>query len=159
MSFRSLVLAAAGVATFGSASVARAQIDPDDTGLGTKLGMAEMNNSGEVGTVTLFDRGRNTTLVVLQLASEPPGRAQRAQIQRGRSCATREPRPAYGLAPAVDGLSRTLVQAPEGKLLSGNYVVAVSAAGVRAGRSARVDAGRAASAVATHDVSCGELYR
>jgi len=151
MTFRSLVFAAAGVATLGSASVARAQIDPDDTGLGSKLGMQQMNNSGEVGTVTLYGRGGGATLVVLRLASEPPGRAQPAHIHRGRSCAALDPRPAYGLAPAVNGLSRTLVQAPEDKLLSGNYVVAVSAASAGAGRGARVRP--------AHDVSCGELYR
>lgn len=143
MTFRSLVLAAAGVATLGSASAALGQIDPDDTGLGTKLGMQEMNNSGEVGTVTLYGRSRETTLVVLRLDSEPPGRAQPAHIQRGRSCATRDPRPAFALAPAVAGLSRTLVQAPERKLLSGNYVVNV----------------RASDRRPWHDVACGELYR
>jgi hypothetical protein len=79
----------------------------------------------------------------LHLASEPPGRAQPARIHRGRSCATLDPKPAYGLAPAINGLSRTLVQAPEGKLLSGNYVVNVRASDDRVG----------------HDVSCGELYR
>jgi len=143
MTFRSLVLAAAGAATLGSVTVARAQIDPDDTGLGTKLGMQQMNNSGEVGTVTLYGRSRQTTLVLLRLDSEPPDRQQPALIHRGQSCATLDPKPAYQLAPAINGLSRTLVQAPEGKLLSGNYVVAVRAASERAAR----------------DVSCGELYR
>jgi hypothetical protein len=159
MTFRSFVLAAAGVATLGSASVARAQIDPDDTGLGTKLGMAGMNNSGEVGTVTLYGRGRLGTLVVLQLASEPPGRAQPAHIRRGQSCASRDAEPAYVLAPAINGFSRTLVLAPEGKLLSGNYVVDVSSASSGDVSSAGVGKRRAAAARAGRDVSCGELYR
>jgi hypothetical protein len=143
MTFRSLILTAAGAATFGSATAALAQIDPDDTGLGTKLGMRELNNSGEVGTVTLFGRSGRTTLVVLHLASEPPGRAQPARINRGPSCSTLDPKPAYELAPAINGLSRTLVHAPAGKLLSGNYVVDVRAAHDRMGLA----------------VSCGELYR
>jgi hypothetical protein len=120
-----------------------AQIDPDDTGLGTKLGMQQQNNSGEVGTVTLYRRGPATTLVVLQLSSEPPGRSQPAHIHRGHSCSNPDPKPAYGLAPAINGLSRTLVEAPEAKLLSGNYVVNVHASSARLG----------------HYVSCGELYR
>ncbi len=118
------------------------QIGPTDSGAGTKLGLAEQNNSGEVGTVTLFSRGPSNTLVVIRLAQEPAGRQQPAHIHRGHSCAAIDPKPAYGLAPVIDGLSKTLVNAPESKLLSGNYVVNVHASSINMGRY----------------VSCGELY-
>jgi hypothetical protein len=143
MKVRSLVLVAAGLVALVPPAGARAQIDPDDTGAGTKLGMQQQNNSGEVGTVTLYRRGPHATLVVLRLSSQPPGRAQPAHLHRGHSCASIDPKPAYGLAPAMNGVSRTLVQAPEDKLLSGNYVVNVHASSGQLG----------------HYVSCGELYR
>ena len=130
------------VATFAVSSAAVAQIDPDDSGSGTKLGMAEQNNSGQPGSVTLFARG-SSTLVVVDLSGEPQGRTEPAHIHRGRDCDSIDPKPAFGLAPAVNGVSHTLVKAPESRLLSGNYVVNVHA-------SARKIA---------HYVSCGELYR
>jgi hypothetical protein len=142
MTFRSAAFAVV-LATLASASAALAQIDPDDTGSGTKLGMQQQNNSGEVGTVTLYRHGPHATLVVVSVASEPQGRAQPAHIHRGHSCATLDPKPAFGLAPAMNGVSRTIVQAPEEKLLSGNYVVNVHASTTQIERY----------------VSCGELYR
>jgi hypothetical protein len=132
-------------ALFGAtvfAGAAFCQIDPDDTGAGTKLGMAEQNNSGETGTVTLFRRGTGSTLVILDIHSEPPGRQQPAHIHRGHDCSSIDPKPAYGLAPVINGISKTLVHAPEGKLLSGNYVVNVHASTQQIGIY----------------VSCGELY-
>ncbi len=140
--FRPVVFGAALLAALGSAS-AFAQIAPDDSGRGTKLGMAQMSNSGEVGTVTLFPHRTDATLVVVRLASAPPGRAQPAHIHRGHSCDTADPTPAYLLAPVVNGVSRTIVEAPEAKLLSGNYVIDVHDSSGRLGRY----------------VSCGELYR
>ena len=99
---------------------AAAQIAPGDTGAGTQLGMAAENNSGEVGTITLFARGPSSTLVVIRLESEPPGRPQPARLHRGHACSRIDPKPAYGLAPVVEGVSKTIVTAPETKLLSGN---------------------------------------
>jgi hypothetical protein len=136
-----LGLGAAMIALFGS-SAALAQIDPDDTGAGTKLGMAQQSNSGQTGTVTLFRRGAQATLVVVRLSSEPRGRQEPAHIHRGHACDAIDPKPAYGLAPIVNGISRTLVQAPEARLLSGNYVVNVHASTTNIDRY----------------VSCGELY-
>lgn len=123
--------------------VASAQIDPDDTGSGTKLGMSEQNNSGQPGTVTLFRRGASSTLVVINLTNQSHGHVEPAHIHRGKDCDEIDPRPAYGLAPVIDGVSRTLVKASEARLLSGNYVVNVHAS---------------AQSIA-HYVSCGELYR
>lgn len=140
--FRMLALAAATAGALGLSSAAVAQIDPDDTGAGTKLGMAQQNNSGQVGTVTLFKHGARATLVVVNLRSEVRGRQEPAHIHRGRACDAIDPKPAFGLAPVINGVSRTLVQAPEAKLLSGNYVVNVHAS------SKNMD----------HYVSCGELY-
>ncbi|MBD5656454.1 MAG: hypothetical protein IAI50_14910 [Candidatus Eremiobacteraeota bacterium] len=142
MVFRTLALGAAMLGALGVSSAAVAQIDPDDTGAGTKLGMAQQNNSGQTGTVTLFRRGPKATLVVVRLASEARGRQEPAHIHRGRACDSIDPKPAFGLAPVVNGVSRTLVQAPEAKLLSGNYVVNVHAS------TTNID----------HYVSCGELY-
>jgi hypothetical protein len=142
MTFRKLALGGALIGALGWSSAALAQIDPDDTGAGTKLGMAQQNNSGQTGTVTLFRRGPGATLVVVRLVSESHGRQEPAHIHRGRECDSIDPKPAFGLAPVVNGVSRTLVQAPETKLLSGNYVVNVHASSQNMDRY----------------VSCGELH-
>ena len=139
---RSLALAAAFLGAIGFAAAASAQIDPDDSGRGTKLGMSQQNNSGEAGTVTLFRRGAGSTLVVLDISSVPAGRQQPAHIHRGHTCDTLDPKPAYGLAPVINGVSKTLVHAPESKLLSGNYVVNVHSSPQNI----------------TRYVSCGELH-
>ena len=144
MSFRSLGFALALAATLCFAGAAQAQIAPGDTGAGVQLGMLEQNNSGQVGDVTLFPRG-NSTLVVIQLHSEPAGHHEPAHIHRGHDimCADINPKPAVPLADVVGGVSRTLVQVPIGNLLSGNYDVNVhwSAQNI------------------AHYVSCGHLYR
>jgi len=142
MTIRFAALGFALVAGLAGPIAARGQ-PLTDTGAGTKLGIAEQNNSGEVGSVTLFRQGPSSTLVVLRIHSEPPGRSQPAHIHRGHACDAIDPKPAYGLAPVVNGFSRTIVLAPEDKLLSGNYVVNVHASAQRL----------------NFYVSCGELYR
>jgi hypothetical protein len=140
---RPLAIAAAVLGMVCCSAAAFAQIDPNDPlGLGVKRGMSQQNNSGQAGTVTLFRRGKNT-LVVLDVASVPHGRTEPAHLHRGHSCDTLDPSPAYGLAPVVNGVSRTLVHASEDKLLSGNYVVNVHSSAQNLGRY----------------VSCGELYK
>ncbi len=104
---------------------ARAQIAPDDTGAGTKLGLSAENNSGQTGFVTLYRRGPASTLVVVRVDSEPPGRVEPAHIHRGPECDALDPVPAFPLAPVINGISKTLVKAPADKLLSGNYNVNV----------------------------------
>ena len=65
MTFRSAALGIAlAAALCSTAVIAVAQIAPSDPGLGVKLGMEQQNNSGEVGTVTLFARGANTLVDV-----------------------------------------------------------------------------------------------
>ncbi len=140
--FRSIALAAAFAGVLAMTGSAIAQIDPDDSGLGTKRGMAAQNNSGESGSITLFKRGEKTTLVVVNVVSEPAGRNQPAHIHRGHACDSLDPKPAFGLAPVVNGVSRTLVKVPEARLLSGNYVVNV----------------HSSASNMTRYVSCGELY-
>jgi hypothetical protein len=144
MSFRVSTLGLAMAAFLGLAASggALAQIAPDDSGAGTRLGIQQLNNSGQVGQVTLFKRGPNT-LVVLRLQSVPAGRREPAHIHRGRDCTSFDPKPAFGLAPVVNNVSRTLVQYSEDKLLSGNYVVNVHASDRDLG----------------HYVACGQLYR
>jgi hypothetical protein len=92
--------------------------------------------------VTLFRRGPSSTLVVIHLDSELPGRVEAAHIHRGSDCDTLDPLPAYPLAPAINGVSKTLVKAPLDKLLSGNYNVNVHS-----------------SADPKIYVSCGHLYQ
>jgi hypothetical protein len=110
-------------------TAAIAQIAPGDTGAGVQRGVHSMNNSGEVGTVTLFNRANGAkTLVVIDLHGVPAGRHQPASVHRGKACDDVTSAPAYPLSPVVNGVSRTLVEAAEAKLLSGNYVVIVHAA-------------------------------
>lgn len=132
---------AAALALVVFPALASAQIDPDDSGAGTKRGMAQQNNSGQPGTVTLFSRGAST-LVVINLTGQSRGYIEPAHIHRGHDCDSLDPKPAFGLAPVVNGVSRTLVKAPESRLLSGNYVVNVHASAQNIKRY----------------VSCGELY-
>jgi hypothetical protein len=118
-----------------AATPAFAQTAPSDADVdaGTKLGMRELNNSGQTGFVTLFSHGANETLVIVNITA-PTGSSEFAHIHRGHtqpgqenSCDNLDPRPAYVLHPVVNGRSATLVKAPEDKLLSGNYVINVHA--------------------------------
>jgi len=141
MTIRVSAFALALATSLGFAASAVAQIAPDDSGAGTRLGIQEMNNSGQVGSVTLFTRGAST-LVVVRLTAEALGRREPAHIHRGKDCTDVDPKPAFGLAPVVNGTSRTIVHYPESRLLSGNYVVIV----------------HASDSQMTHYVSCGQLY-
>jgi Cu/Zn superoxide dismutase len=136
--------AAIAAALFATAAPTFAQIAPTDTGAGAQRGTQEMNNSGQVGTVTLFRHG-STTTVVLNIKSSPSGH-EAARIFRGKSCdflqANRAS--AYTLNDVVNGHSRTTVNATGAKLLSENYVVIV-----HAGTSGKA---------LQHEVSCGRLY-
>jgi hypothetical protein len=126
--------AAALVAALLTTVAASAQI-PGDPGVGEQRGIEQVNNSGQVGTVTLFNRGANTSLV-LELHGTIPGRVQSVRVYRGPSCDDiGTTGPAYFLNDMKNGFSRSSVKAPEEKLLSGNYNVVVfssNAAGARA---------------------------
>ena len=106
-------------------TVASAQSYPDDPGLGTERGIEQVNNSGQVGTVTLLRRGA-VTRVLVDLKGTEPGRAQSLRIYRGKSCEEFDPGgPVYFLTDLRNGASVSTVKATEEKLLSGNYNLVV----------------------------------
>ncbi|MGA3035877.1 MAG: hypothetical protein ABSE64_00205 [Vulcanimicrobiaceae bacterium] len=135
--------AAIVAALFATTAPTFAQIAPSDTGAGTQRGTQEMNNSGQVGTVTLFRHG-STTEVVLNIKSTRAGR-ESARIYRGKSCESLQANrnSAYTLSDVVNGRSRTRVNASGAKLLSDNYVLIIHA-------------GTSGTAL-QHEVSCGRL--
>ena len=104
--------------------------------------MEEIGQSGQVGAVTLFNRGPNATLVVLNV-QQPPPHPQPAALQRAHGCERIDPQIAYRLNPVVDGRSSTIVPVSQDRLLSGNYSAIV----------------HANLANPTWYVSCGHLYR
>jgi Cu/Zn superoxide dismutase len=127
-------LVAALVAALLTTAGASAQSYPGDPGVGVERGIQELNNSGQVGTVTLFSRDPNTRIVVV-LHGTPEGRAQSVRIYRGPSCDDLITAPTFELADLKNGLSTSTVKSAEAKLLSGNYNVVVfssTASGARA---------------------------
>jgi hypothetical protein len=116
-------LAAALLAVVLVPALALAQPDPDDNGAGVKRGIQELNNSGDVGTVTLYARG-DYTRVLVELHGTS-GRAQSVRFYRGADCDALAPRPTYFLADVRHGFSRTDVMIRENRLLSGNYNLVV----------------------------------
>jgi hypothetical protein len=119
-----------------------AQIDPSDPlGRGAQRGIAEVNTSGQVGTVTLLRRG-DRTLVAIVMHGVPAGKVESARIVRLGACPDSAPAPsAYALADLRAGQSETVVAAPVAKLLSGNYRVVI-----------------ASGAAPDHLFACGELF-
>ena len=143
MKFRTLAISLALAGALGfSALAASAQMSPSDSGSGAQLGLQQLNNSGEIGTVTLYPHGANTQ-VVIDLKGEPAGRSQPAHIHRGKDCDSIDPKPTYVLKDVVNGRSSTSVHAPIAKLLSGNYAVNVHLSAKQI----------------SHYVSCGALYK
>ncbi len=136
---RSVAALAIALLTTAAAS---AQSYPDDPGLGTERGIEQVNNSGQVGTVTLFRRGANTRVLV-DLKGTEPGRVQSVRLYRGPSCEDLGTGgPAYFLSDMRNGSSNSTVKAPEDKLLSGNYNVVVFSANQAGARA----------------TACGHLY-
>jgi len=127
----------------GCSGLATAQMPPGDPGLGNKLGIQEMNNSGEAGEVTLFGRnGGRSTLVVVNVQGSPH-RPQPLGIHRARTCESAEPAAAFHLNNLVNGHSATLLpNVAILRLLSGNYSVMIGSQ----------------MSNPTHYVSCGHLY-
>lgn len=131
-----------------------AQMAPGDTGAGVQRGIQQKDQSGQVGTVTLFNGG-GSTHVVLNIHGEPAGRVESAHIHRGKGCdpGQIDPKPVYPLGTVVNGRGSATVNAPEDKLLSGNYVVIVHAGDMSAMK------GMAMSKAAEKYMACGYLYR
>jgi hypothetical protein len=105
-----------------------AAAQPAGVGPGYQLGVEEMNNSGEVGFVTLFRGGPRTPLVVEMQGAE--NRVQPAVIVRARDCG-RVPggqamKPAYRVATLRGGRGSGIVPLDFRRLVdSGNYSVVV----------------------------------
>ncbi|HYW52319.1 MAG TPA: hypothetical protein VE826_00045 [Dongiaceae bacterium] len=135
-------LAAALAATLlTTTAAAYGQSYPGDPGAGEQRGIEQVNNSGQVGTATLFRRGANTR-VVIELHGTTPGRVQSVRIYRGPSCDDLGAKPQYFLTDMRNGTSVSTVNAPEDKLLSGNYNVVVFSSNTAGARS----------------TACGHLY-
>jgi hypothetical protein len=83
-----------------------------------------VNNSGQVGTVTLFRRDPGTRIQIA-LHGVTDGRVESVRIYRGSSCDDLKPRPTYFLADLKNGVSRSSVGLTQDRLLSGNYNVVV----------------------------------
>ncbi len=115
---------AAVVAALVTTAAAAAQSYPGDSGAGTERGIEQVNNSGQVGTVTLFRRDPSTRIQIA-LHGVRDGRSESVRLYRGRSCDDLQPRPTYFLADLRNGLSRSSVSLTEDRLLSGNYNVVV----------------------------------
>jgi len=146
--FAAVAIVAAFLAT---ALPVLAQMAPGDTGAGVQRGVQQKDQSGQVGTVTLFNGG-GTTHVVLDIKGIPGGRVESAHIHRGKGCdpGQIDPKPVYPLSNIVGGHSSTTVNASEDKLLSGNYVVIVHAGNME---------GMMMSKAAEKYMACGYLYR
>jgi hypothetical protein len=106
-----------------TAVAAAAQSFPDN-GAGVKRGIEELNNSGQVGTVTLVGR-RDGTGIVVAINGVAPGRVESVRLFRGPDCEALKPTARYILADLKDGVSRTLVSLSQARLVSGNYNVVV----------------------------------
>jgi len=144
-----------------------AQMAPGDTGAGVQRGIQQLDQSGQVGTVTLFNGGGRTR-VVLNIHGEPRGRVEAAHIHRGKGCdpSQIDPKPVYPLNNVVNGRSASTVNAPEDKLLSGNYVVIVHAGpmpaeapGMMGSHMTSMHGMMMTSKAAEKYMSCGYLYR
>jgi hypothetical protein len=149
--FAVTVIAAAFLAT---ALPVLAQMAPGDTGAGTERGVQQLNQSGQVGTVTLFNGG-GSTHVVLNIHGEPAGRVESAHIHRGKGCdpGQIDPKPAFPLTNVVNGRGVSTVNVSEDRLLSGNYVVIVHAGPMEAMH------GMMPSKASEVYMACGYLYR
>ena len=128
MMIRTLASTLALVLALGLGGAANAQSNSNDridTSGGVELGIGQQNNSGEIGTMNLYSNAGGTkTLVILHIHGYPAGIAQPAHVHRG-TCENLDPTPTYPLANVVNGTSRTLLNVPRAKLLSGNYSINV----------------------------------
>jgi hypothetical protein len=137
---RSFTVLAVLAATGLGAGSALAQSYPGDAGSGVQRGIEQMNNSGQVGTVTLFGTGAGTRAVVDLKGADD--RTEPVRIYRGPSCDDLGAKPQYLLSDLHAGRSTSVVRAPIDKLLSGNYNVVVFSSNQAGARS----------------TACGHLY-
>jgi hypothetical protein len=140
-----LILASLAAVLALSAVPAVAQSGPGGVpvGAGLQRGIQQLNQSGQVGFVTLLGGAGNSTQMVVDVHGAPAGRSQTVAIQRGKDCDSFEPGMSVRSADAANGISRGTVPMSEDRLLSGNYDVIVYS---NNGPGAR-------------PVACGHLYR
>jgi len=134
------LLAAVATIALSLGGSASAQTAPDDSGAGFKLGVQQLNNSGQIGSLTLFRRGQKTLITIH--VDGAPGKPEAVTIHRGTDCDNVSANATYRLNDLSHGRGSTLVDAPFAKLISGNY-------------SLLVYGGTAANSRA---VACGHLY-
>jgi hypothetical protein len=107
-----------------------AQTIPGDSNRGTRFGVQQLNNSGQVGTVTIFPHGEKTLVVIHLVEKESRGKTQDVKLARFQTCddpnSATSPMP---LTQSVDGRSSTFVNIPFERMLSGNYGVLVRSVG------------------------------
>ncbi|GAC1415994.1 MAG: hypothetical protein NVSMB5_05820 [Candidatus Velthaea sp.] len=137
-----LMLTAVAAIALSLGGVAAAQTAPGDPGAGDKLGIQQLNNSGQIGSVTLSNRGA-TTFLTVTLDGVPGGRVEAAAIHRGKDCESVDPKAVYRLSDLKDGRGSSRVNAPIDRLTSGNYSVLVYSGTQPSARA----------------VACGHLYR
>jgi hypothetical protein len=94
-----------------------------DSGSGFKLGIQQLNNSGQIGSVTLFRRGAKTLVSIV--VDGAPGKPEAVTIHRGSDCESVSAGAIWRLNDIANGRGATLIDAPQSKLLSGNYSVLV----------------------------------
>ncbi len=136
-------LGAASIATVLGAALtagaAHAQSYPGDPGAGVERGIQQLQNSGQVGTVTLFAHASDT-LVFVRIHGA--AHAESVRIYRGQDCEGFATMPAFVVSDLHGGVSRSLVHVGLDRLLSGNYnVVAFASTSPHAGA-----------------VACGHVY-
>jgi len=119
-----LIPAATAAALCASTALATAQSYPGDAGAGVERGIEQRNNSGQVGTVTLFAHGRDALVFVRMHGASG---AEPVRLFRGGDCDSLAAMPAFVVSDLRGGVSRSLVHATEDRLLSGNYNVVVFA--------------------------------
>lgn len=103
------------VVLFASAAIANAA-DPVSVTLNAQ------NDSGQTGTATLTDLGNGKIKVEVNVSNAPAGVPQPLHIHKG-TCANLDPRPAFPLTNAVDGVSVTEIDATLAELQNGDYAI------------------------------------
>jgi hypothetical protein len=126
-------LVAATALALSGGSLARAQMAASTPGhaypsiAGEKVrGLEELNNSGQVGSVSLTAQPDKTTHVILTVKGAG-GKTESAGLYRSNdlTCKNISEKPEFALSPVAGGKSSTMVKIDRERLLSGNYLVVV----------------------------------
>ena len=104
---------------------AAAQTAPDANSSGVQRGVMQLNQSGQTGYLTLYERPGDKTLLVTKMEGVPAGRVQALTIHRGQDCSSVDPKAVARGADLKDGRSSGTVAISQQRLLSGNYDVII----------------------------------